>query len=495
MSERVPALTACVVVFFLTLFLRLYWMEQRETFHIDEGLTFATTFYKEYPWQNFEIARPLTGKELKQSTVYNNASFKDLVKDLYKLHIDVRFDDHTNLYFSLLRGFFGAKGTQNFYDLRNGGIYFNIILFLISFILSLYIFYSAGVEIKAIPLLLLTIFASTGSIATTIFIRPYQLQETTTLLLCAILFYFYQKDHLESKNYLIFSFLVFAFSTLLLSGYFSIIFTTILLLLLISLTKNKLFFIYVYIASFIVATAYYAKYFGFLISGRTAEAASTFSSQRIIQNIYDSVAHIPTIFNNAFGWPLAVLLALTISFIIWKKALCEPPNILFIFFSAGVISMGVIIFLAPYKIFRYISPYIVLLFFPLSIYSTQIKKYSTYIVLSCLCIASLMSSFIMHPDVPIQKTNLEAYLQESSNIPIVAYSDSTWKYFTFIPTLPDTAILWFANDLQSLKKHIINYPEATVIIPQGTNILIPENYTIISQFTASYFKIFYIKHH
>lgn len=84
MSERVPALTACVVVFFLTLFLRLYWMEQRETFHVDEGLTFATTFYKEYPWQNFEIARPLTGKELKQSTVYNNASFKDLVKDLYK---------------------------------------------------------------------------------------------------------------------------------------------------------------------------------------------------------------------------------------------------------------------------------------------------------------------------------------------------------------------------------------------------------------------------
>ncbi len=135
---------ACIAVFIFTVFLRGYWLEQKQSLHKDEALTFSTIFCK--PVWPAEKKNPLTGREIKQSTIFEHSTLQETLKDLYKLHFDVGWADHTNLYFFLLRAFFVNTDIQNFIDLRNHAVYFNLILYTISFIFLFLLFFNLPIE-------------------------------------------------------------------------------------------------------------------------------------------------------------------------------------------------------------------------------------------------------------------------------------------------------------------------------------------------------------
>src|SRR5262245_20106594 len=260
-----------LLVFSLTLGIRLYWINHKKGMNVDEGLSITVASFNKYMlWDdNYESGRTYTGKELKAISLWDNRSLRNAIGDVYRLHLNNNGDTpHTSLYYSCLRLWFAGRTTADYREIILLGTGLNLLFFTISFIAMyqlLKLLFDGNFVILAG---LLFCFLNTGSISNTLVLRPYQLQETSLIVAAYCCTVYHRKilDGATVDTWRDMVLLASAGAFTLLTGYFSIFYYALLGCLIVSalMRRGRMnqigFFVAVVLFSVGLAQTVYIKY-------------------------------------------------------------------------------------------------------------------------------------------------------------------------------------------------------------------------------------------
>jgi len=496
MKKNLPHLLILLAVYLLTLGVRIYWLSQKNGFHVDEGMTLTLSSCKEYTMmgKNYELNREYTGKEVKENTLVANTGFKEALDDIIKLWRDNRDAPHTNLYYTLLRIFLTGQKTSDIRQIIFRGGVLNLLLFTLSFIFFFLLIKnlfpdSALLQYSA----LLCAFLSTATISNTLFFRPYQVQETMFIVFC---YYFittldYKKYVIDnggryiSKSLVLFSLLT---AITLMTGYYAILFIGLfgLYVIYIKCTEKKYaeirFYFLVLCLGVLFAQAFYLKFLDGFGSYRATETARTIAGNAG-GNLKISVITAGTLIHkHFFTWPVIALCALCLLYVLLRRhKLRIPRHSLFIFIAAAVYFLVTLI-IAPYKVLRYgmpVFPFFAIL--PVIIIQPlmkQARKISLAAVI-LLTLGFLPGALSQNKLENLYRHKPDNYIfAREKDIPVYVYMHyyaqwnymDLWKYANLVPYLNDEQKYYF----------IINY-EDLLNVPYNEFFLVMENFWGLEQ--------------
>ena len=388
-------LIALALLFALFFSIRVFYISKKVSFFIDEVYSIELSNRSEYGLCNNKIPTDVkyTGKQLKQLQLWNDDSISDSLNDVFHLWIDNKDSPHTNFYYSFLRLWFtGVKSIDNKY-ITNRGCALNLLFFSISFLLMVVLLSKLTSNKIYILLCLLIAFCNPGTISSTLFIRPYELQQTMfiafTLLFVTYLKAIIKQNNIFTKKNLFKSALI--ISLTMLAGYFGLFYIAILgLILLILLYKNKnynviKYFIFMFLLSLLLAKGLYLSFGEGLFSYRGKEALGKINGNEIISNIKLTLVSFDSqiMKNNILIYLSAILsiiccIKLTVD-IIRKKtktfsSYCSVLTIASCFFFVILT-----LYFTPYKDLRYIAPTFPL-FSILFVNNIWLKKKYNYLI-------------------------------------------------------------------------------------------------------------------
>lgn len=352
----------CLIVFIFAFGIRIFYASQKAGFHIDESssVIFANNSLNNIVFSPEE--RNYLGLGLKQKIYFANGSIKELFSDLNQLHITTGDSPHTNLYYVLLRLSLFGLDVPEFSEIVKRGIGLNLIFFTVSFILMYRILsFLFKNDFALIPLGLLIAFCNTASISSTLFLRPYQMQEMFFLLLTFVCLNFYQdirkKQFFNKKNFIVALFtLTFVFLTGYLAPFY--VFFLGMGLIIISIKEKEwknlvLLFDSCFYAILFACVLYFDFLFGFF-SYRATEAVS---NVQVFDNLVSSIkglgsnliyflCYLPTLFLLLFVYLRRVFL----------KSKFEKNEIIPFLIIISFMWILLVMFLVPFKVVRYIMP-------------------------------------------------------------------------------------------------------------------------------------------
>jgi|TergutMp193P3_1026864.scaffolds.fasta_scaffold15647_3 hypothetical protein len=378
-----------IAIYVLALGIRVYWLSQKEGLHVDEGLTIALACYNDFMiTNNYEYGKKYTGKELKEASMVNEASLKSALTDVRSLWRDTRDPPHTNLYYTFFRlSLVGLKTGDIAPVVLRGGI-LNLLFFTVSFVFffRLMQLLFAGYKLLQYAATFCA-FMSTAAISNTLFLRPYQMQETLFIIFC---YYFvlsigWQK-YILHENTVFISIKPIVFMSLitavtLMTGYYALIFIGLFgLYAIYLLCRNKRFieipfYFMVLCFGILFAQALYPKYVSGFFSYRGQETIKTISGN-ILENIRSSVTIAGAFLHkHFFSYPVIAICVLCLAYIvvmlIREQKLIDPAQklhdkkthtgsalqkITWCIFSTSVLFLFIVLILAPYKVLRYVMP-------------------------------------------------------------------------------------------------------------------------------------------
>jgi hypothetical protein len=74
------------LIYAITVSVHIYWLTQKNGFHVDEGLSITIACYNDYMWKsNYDLGREYTGKEVKEISLCDNDSIKNVFGDIQGL--------------------------------------------------------------------------------------------------------------------------------------------------------------------------------------------------------------------------------------------------------------------------------------------------------------------------------------------------------------------------------------------------------------------------
>jgi hypothetical protein len=376
-----------IAVYILALGIRVYWLSEKEGLHVDEGLTVALACRNEFfNLKNYEYGKKYTGKELKEMSLVDSNGLKDALADVVGLWKDNRDPPHTNLYYTLLRLSLVGIKTGDITPIIVRGAVLNLLLFTVSFIFFFLLMrlLFAGNRILQYAVTFCA-FLSTAAISNTLFLRPYQIQETLFIIFC-----YYFVLSLGWKKYIIHEkkfftgvikpvlFMSLITGVTLMTGYYAVIFIGLFGLYAIYLQcKNKTFaeipFYFVVLGlGLLVARILYPKYISGFFSYRGTETIRTLSND-IMGNIKSSIITAGTFLHKHFlSYPVIAVCVLCLAFIVVLsirgqklsgllqelrvKKMSAVQKTAWYIFAASVVYLFVVLILAPYKVLRYGMP-------------------------------------------------------------------------------------------------------------------------------------------
>lgn len=372
--NRVPLLAWCVLIFIVALGARIYWFEEKRGFHCDESMSVTLSSMNSHEIdEKLKSHETISAKDLKEIYYGNEQTIKEIAKDIFHLRENNYDWCHTNIYYSLFRITLWNSDTTNYENVLFRGFILNLIIFTGTFIF-LILLAREFFKNKKLPIILALVAGTLnmGMISMSVFLRPYELQAFTLVFFAYVFVVLAKKYWNEEKvsswqNLILISW---AIAVALLGTYFSIV-EVVLLGLGLSIIawaktgfKEVCFLMGTFFFGIIVASAIYPNYIlGFLV-GRGTEAASKFSLTQILSNIeFSLLGEIYILLGYFLYLPVLILLMLVvISLIIFakkeqksiKKFFTNNP-IEIVLFVATFLAMCAILYLAPYKIVRYVA--------------------------------------------------------------------------------------------------------------------------------------------
>jgi hypothetical protein len=496
-----------LLLFSLAFGVRVYWLSQKEGLNVDEGLSVILSFYNDYGWRrNYELNRAYTGQEIKQITLVDNASFRNMLGDIYRLWRDNRDSPHTNLYYSFLRVSLAGIITGDIQTIIFRGGILNLIFFSISFFFFFLLMKQFFPSNKLVQYgSTACAFLSTATISNTLLLRPYQIQETMFIIFC---FYFFKtfdikkhviegkKAFVNQKTMLILS-LVAAFT--LLSGYYSVILIALFgLYVLFEKGREKcfyeiLFYFLVLGLALAFAQTFYPRYlFGFISSRGLQTVSTVFSS--LTENVTVSVrTAFSLLHKHFFTWQFILLsstcLVYLLLFKVRKQFTIKHKQTIFVFIATLVFSITILI-LAPFKTLRYIMPVFPFFILLPAVLIDLIRKQK-------IAVVAMLILFLINFVNILNESKIETLFRnkadrhiftQNPDIPVFVFQiRGYWMYADFIPYFNDRQIYYFINNFETEVTR--NYNELFFII--GRN---PENihfdishFDVTQEFTLSYF--------
>ena len=342
-------LIMCVVVFILGLFARIYAITLKEDLHQDEALSVVLSNYSEYGWSKLpEENIVFSGKDVKQMMFWNDSSIKDMFTDIGNLYLYTRDDSHSNLYYSILRATF--TGVDNF-DIKQTiyrGCAVNLIAYCLAFFFMFKLLALLFKNQSLIPFGLFVAFLNMGSILNVAYLKPYQLQELAFVM---VTYYFVRLLKGENINPLKISLaIVFSFLT----GYYSLIYVGILAIILFTKNLDKKYLLKITGLSVLFTTLFYPGYFLGLISYRATETVERFSGFNLFKSFLGIFFFY---FKYIFSFILIIYLVyLLVKISKQKLSADEKSKDIVLLFVLGLVWSAIILFIAPYKVLRYILP-------------------------------------------------------------------------------------------------------------------------------------------
>jgi hypothetical protein len=457
-----------LIIYLLTLGIRIYWLTQKNGFHEDEGLSVALSCYNDYMWSiNYEFNKEYTGKEVKEISLCDNDSIKNVLGDIYRLWKDNRDSPHTNLYYSLFRlSLAGLKTGDIKLIILRGGI-LNLVSFTISFIfffllMKLFFNNSALLQFSAAA----CAFLSTATVSNTLFLRPYQIQETMFIVFCYCFFktFSYKKIFIHEEKLYVSVKLIFLLSLVtaftLLTGYYAVIFVGLFGLYVIFInfkTKNYAeigCYIVILCLSLLFAQVFYPRYFTGFISYRGLEAKQTLFTD-VYKNIASSITPAVILLQkHFFTYPVITACVLCLILLIYsrRKLLIQAPAVYV--FIVSVLYVIIVLFLAPpsLKILRYIMPvFPFFVIFPaLIIYSIKSQKLS---IIAALLLCAAFSKDVLNQNkienLYRDKPDLY-YFNRDAAVPVFVINNSFWKYADMVPYFNDEQTYYFFDNYDDI---------------------------------------------
>lgn len=437
------------------------------------------------------------GQELIRQYFAKDYGFESTLADLRQLRVDIHDSSHPNLYYALLRLSFLNAG-DNLPNLINRGLYLNLCLFFLSFVI-LYRFSSFLFTNKLLVLCTLFIaFLNPGAIANTLFLREYQLQETTLLLFT----YVFSRYCLKViKNEAVGSWcdmlaLSISAALILLSGYLSGIYVFTLGCFFIFLcfkykqTKKIVFFIFSMLLSLVFCLVTYQKFFSVLSAGKSS-GLDIFS----IHNISVSFSSLLNVMNEYFiSIPTLCLVIILIIIIIFhskrtvvKNAFSDAKAIILLFILFAALLWGIIVFGVTYfKAVRYIAPVLpilsLLIPFLLSFFKAKVQIIYTFLF-SCLVLYQTITigQRIYWGYIPVDS----GYIKEA-NTPLIVAGVEGWKQTYLLPYYTNGRSVRFAFDSTHLRTEVQQYKTVYAVMPKDSvrELLFPfDTYYIERSFT------------
>ncbi|MCL2094174.1 MAG: hypothetical protein FWH12_08280 [Treponema sp.] len=462
-AQKILSICFFIVIYALCLGARIYWMGQKESFHVDEGSSMVLSNYQELTWtRDFDYHRPYTGREIKDSVLIpSDPSLWGALKDIGRLWQDSRDEPQTNLYYSFLR--LAQVGYRSFdiQEIIHRGSILNFIFFTISFIMFFLLLRLLFPDSILIQLLgLFCAFISTAAISNSIFLRPYQLQETLFIIFTFFLIRSLQKNELVYTPKTIIPLALITALTLL-SGYFALVFIGLFGLYIIfrnirdRTPKNILYYLLVLALGLALARFLYLGYFNAFFSYRATELPDT-----IIRRSGNITLSLLRMFWNLhwFNFSIVSLSVVLIGFVCMKfwedEYELNPPTMIFL---VSILFIAIIMIAAPYKQLRYVmSAYPFLILFPImQIHTIGFLEKKTRIV-STAMVLLLIAGFI-YPVFDSRKVeNLFPFAQKERvfnftrepQVPVVMISRAIWKYADMIPHFHDTQTYYFNDSFE-----------------------------------------------
>jgi len=454
------------IIYLLPLGIRIYWLHQKNGFHGDEGLSVTLACYNDYMWtSNYENNKEYTGKEVKEISLCDNDSFKNVLGDIYHLWQNNRDSAHTNLYYSFLRLSLAGLKTGDIKQIIFRGGILNLFFFTISFV---FFFLLMKLLFPGSKLLhfaaTVCAFLSTATISNTLFLRPYQIQETMFIIFCYYFFktfdlkkYILNDGTLYINTRLIFSLSLVSALTLL-TGYYSIIFIGLfgLYVVFINYKKQDYMEIKSYILTLFLgllfAQVFYTRYLVGYISYRSTETASTLFSD-FLANLKLSMAAVVTLFyRHFFTWPVIVVCVLCFIFLAFRKQkllILKPA--LYILMVSMIYSL-IILYIAPFKILRYVMPvFPFLIILPVMLLNSMRKMKIIIVAVLLLCI-TLFKNALNQDNIETLYHNKPDvyYFFQNADVPVFVFNKAPWKYADIVPYFNNEQEYYFIDKYEDI---------------------------------------------
>lgn len=510
-----------LIVFLFAFSIRVFWINQKEGIHIDEGYTHVISSFVGYNWaKDYNYNYLYTGKEIKDITFKNTTSEKQTLKDLAELRRNNDYDfNHSNMYYSLYRiWMMSGSDVLSLKEFVNRACGLNLVFFSISFFLMYKLLRRIFEDKRVVPLGLAAAFLNTGSISNTLFIRPYQLQETIFLLLSFVFVDYYKKISNNENIITIkdFSILTIVLGLTILSGYFSLIYMGILgLILLVLCLKNKNYkntwlLTGGVFSALIFALIIYPAYFKGFTSFRAEQAFSTISTTGIAGK--KILLYIAGLWNTSINYLLYFpVLILLIAGCFKRDKECKVSKLPKILILSGIVWALLIMYLAPYKILRYVMPIfpVVSIVIPLTVYcaKTSAKKVIAILCFLLLIINSCMASPRESYETKFRTSNIrripfgaaienlnvtvhsKSKFVEKPELPVVFVNDMTkCVYINIVPYFIDNQTYEFADNFD--KNLMTKYSHYYLLVCDYLNDMFeaPKGYKVIDNFNLGGFK-------
>ena len=476
------------LILLFSLFVRIYWASKQEGMYWDEyhSLSFANygTFANEDKINNYKNVK---GFDILKDLTFDNSSIEDCINDINRLYKDTNDPFISNLYYTFLRLAFIGREAVDIKNIIITGTILNCIFSIISFIFLfkiLKLIFENKNEFIIFPLLIFSL--SPISISFSMFLRPYQMQETFFIVITYFVLNTIYYNKYSILNLILTSIIAgIGYLTL----YSSLLFILILSAMLffnyclnidkLEFLKNKyailnpllkiksykiiIYYALAFISALFVSRILYNSFFASLFNANNRASSSLAFSGRLFNYINDL----------AFDGLLIILLALFVfilmSKIIKKKDLniiAEKSKFKLLIF---IILLGLIFAIlgdltSPYKLERYsASSYIFILFFiPLIIcFITNLKI--RIILLSLISIIYIFNITNSKRFVYFEVVDKDKYVL-TNNYNVYAYKSFIDYYdFHYLNTNLYYSYLNDSNELNSIKENnfylMINYKD------------------------------------
>jgi len=484
-------------VYALALGIRVYWLSQKEGLHVDEGLTVALACYNDFiVTKNYEYGKKYTGKELKEASLVSSASLKDALADVGSLWKDNRDPPHTNLYYTFLRLSLAGIKTGDVRPIIFRGGVLNLLFFTVSFIFFFLLIRRLFPENELLQYAAaFCAFLSTAAISNTLFLRPYQIQETMFVIFC---YYFvlslgWKKYFIHEKKFftgvikpaLLMSLLT---GLTLMTGYYAVIFIGLLGLYAVYLQcKNKTFaeipFYFVVLGLGIVtARILYPKYLSGFFSYRGTETIRTLSNDKIGNIKFSVITAVSFLQKHFFSYPVIIICVLCLAFIAFslvrghKSRGKTVHKTAWFIFAASLVYLFAVLIIAPYKILRYgmpVFPFFVILPAILiePIWRRSGKTAIAATLLLCGCFAFNASRESNIENLFRSKQSQYVFTEDKDTpVYIINGSWSLWKYANLIPYLHDEQNYYVIDWLNNFNGYFSSGKKVEpIILPEAEN--------------------------
>lgn len=342
---------------------REFYFFHRGGLHVDETLSFVLSSYSDFGWTSiFNELNKISGIEVQRKILFSSSSISDALKDIVSLWKDNRDTPHSNLYYSFLRLWFVGVDVNGRYGFASQwAMQLNILLFLISYIFICKTVKLFTPSLLACVLCLSAIFMNNISLSNSIFLRPYQLQET---LLCIYTYFSFRLIALNQLNLL--SAITYSFATAfaILSGYFAVFYVSgvALATAVVAFISNKdnlkkafIFSIgYIFLTS-IFTFAIYPPYF-FVNGNRQNEAMHKVGN--LLENAFASIQSFNHSMFLIYGLYVSVILTALFFIASLTNGKLKKLDYYALFIGCyGLLWIFIVMMLSPYKgELRYIYP-------------------------------------------------------------------------------------------------------------------------------------------